>query len=377
MLVEQRTAAVRVQVDLVTEHDQGEPTVRHAAIVPGHALEREVGETGPVPRVDLVTPGDLGGQVGELPPTDGGREVRHPVVKPHGPVLVVQHRFAGLLGEVPRPLQQFRVTDEHPAPAGGDDLVAVERVDAETPPRPGVPAAPRGTEGLGGVLDHRHPVPGAHLGDPVELGGLSVQVDDDHRSRQAALGCCTLERIGEQVWIHVPRLGLGVDEPERRTDVGDGERRCRERQTRDPHLVTGADSGDHERQVERRRAARQGQCRRRTGELDHVGLETVDLGSERRDPVGVERRDQTLAFGAGHVRRRQVETPHGANLAPVDPGPDGDPGRQTTRTASPRSGSAVGSGGVTPLSEVRRRGDRRTTARRLEDRNPRHLIRTS
>ena len=66
--------------------------------------------------------------------------------------------------------------------------------------------------------------------------------------------------------------------------------------------------------MQRGGAARQ---RRRVPDADEVGelaLERVDVRTERRDPVGVERVEQQLALARAHVGRRQEQAGHGSTV---------------------------------------------------------------
>ena len=172
------------------ERDERQPAVRHAPRVPRHepdALDLAQSRRG---RRALISwrRSILSGSDGQLAPADRGEQVGHAVVEPDLGVLVVQHRLAGLLREVPGAVDRLGVADEHAAAAGGHDLVAVERVSGQGTPRSGVPALPGGADRLGGVLDQRYVEATTDLGDAVELCALAVQVHDDDGGRQPILG---------------------------------------------------------------------------------------------------------------------------------------------------------------------------------------------
>lgn len=77
--------------------------------------------------IDAVSNRHLLGHLRELSSADCCQQVGEPVVVADIGVLVVQHRLACLLGQVPRPVDPVRVAQEHAAPTGSHGLVAVER----------------------------------------------------------------------------------------------------------------------------------------------------------------------------------------------------------------------------------------------------------
>ena len=78
---------------------------------------------------------------------------------------------------------------DHPASAGGDDLVAVEREAADVAKRAAQAAAVARAERLRGVLDHRQVVRRRELADGVHVGRVPVEMDDHDRPRRGRRAC--------------------------------------------------------------------------------------------------------------------------------------------------------------------------------------------
>jgi hypothetical protein len=99
-------------------------------------------------------------------------------------MLVVHERLAGLGGQKTGPVDQVRsMGDQHPATAGGDDLVAVEGEDGGGAERTGGASAVGGAECLGGVGYEWYLVVVAQGGEPVVVGALAVEVHRQHGAR--------------------------------------------------------------------------------------------------------------------------------------------------------------------------------------------------
>ena len=137
-----------------------EPVVRVGAV--GHAEKRDashVGESVAIARVVRPLRLDALGKRLDLRQTDGGRDVREPVVVADLVVHEAHGIFLGGRREMSRRSRKGVVLGEdHAAAAGRDDLVRVEGQRAREPDRARVPArersvAPRRTEALGGVFD--------------------------------------------------------------------------------------------------------------------------------------------------------------------------------------------------------------------------------
>src|SRR4030095_15555217 len=90
----------------------------------------------------------------ELPAADRGKHVTESVVVADLRVLVVRRRIAGLGRQLARMRRQRTVRgDQHAAASGGDDLVAVERVDACSTKSARRATLVRSAERLGRILD--------------------------------------------------------------------------------------------------------------------------------------------------------------------------------------------------------------------------------
>ena len=127
-----------------------------------------------------ATTGDLGGKSGQLTEADGGADVAEAIIVSEDGVLVVRRRVARLAGEEARLSGELGIFgDEHAAAGGGDDLVAVEGVDACEAEGPGTTVAIGGAQGLGRVLNQLHAVLGAASEDRGDVRRLSVEMHED------------------------------------------------------------------------------------------------------------------------------------------------------------------------------------------------------
>jgi len=130
---------------------------------------------------------------------------------------------------------------------------------------------------------------GAEPEDRVVVDALAVEIDRDDCLGELAEFLARGDLLGEQTGVHVPRRQVAIDEHRRRADVADRVDRCGERERRGQHLVTGTDTEHLERQMERRRAARQ---RHRVTNPDlcrEFQLERINVRPQRCNPVGIER----------------------------------------------------------------------------------------
>ena len=129
-------------------------------------------------------------------------------------------------------------------------------------PPAGAPAVGR-AERLGGVLHERDAVTLADLAERLVVAALAVEVDGEHGADAGARRMRSAIRAVEQLRVDRPRRRVGVDEERRRARVRDRVRARGEREAGARDLVAGADPEHDEREVERRRAARE-----RDGVLD-------------------------------------------------------------------------------------------------------------
>ena len=79
--------------------------------------------------------------------------------------------------------QPFVVRGDHPALAGRDDLVRVEREAAHVAERTGHATADRCAVRLGAVLDHGESVPRRDLDESVHVDRMTEEMDRDDRAR--------------------------------------------------------------------------------------------------------------------------------------------------------------------------------------------------
>ena len=269
----------------------------------------------------------------------GGDEVAHPLVVTDDRVLVVAGGFAGLGGQERDPFGELLVVGDQRATTGpGDDLVAVERHHGSNAVAAGGSAVLGRPERLGRVGEDRDAVLGRHLGDRGVVGALAVEVDRDDCPDLVALGGGGGQCLVEQRRVHRPAVGLGVDEPWRRAAVHDGVGRGGERLRRGDHDLAAADTHRLQAEVERRRAAGQRGAVLPPGHRGELVLQRVDVGTQRGDPVRVERVEQQLTLAGTDVRCRQPDA-----FAHVASGHDHGWGAKRT-SATPRNRCGIGSG---------------------------------
>ena len=232
------------------------------------------------------------GQAVELRAAERAEEVAHAVVVADFAVLVPRHGLARLLGAPAGAVDDLGVARKHRAAArGGDDLVAVERVDGGEAGVSGGASFAGGTHGLGGVDDERHVVFGAERLQGVVVAALSVEVGGDH-----ALGLCgsaqgaAEEREGDEA-----RRGVGIHEHGRGAAVDGGGDGGDEGERGGDHAVAGADAQLGHEEVERGGARGDGGGVL-AGQLAEAAVELVDHRPARRDVAARERAAQGRAF---------------------------------------------------------------------------------
>ena len=131
-----------------------------------------------------------------------------------------------------------------------------------------------------------------------------------------------VELFVDERGVEVPRGSLAVDEHRPRAQVPHDVGRRHEGERGDENVVAGPDTQHHEREVERGGTARQRGRRRHAEHLRELAFERVDVRTERRDPVGVERVEQQRALGCSDVGRRQEQAVHRTTVpfTPMRPG---------------------------------------------------------
>ena len=151
-------------------------------------------------------------------------------------------------------------------------------------------------ERLGGVLDQCDPCCSQGGDDPVVIGALPVEVDNERRG-VLAIG----ESLGQEIGVHVPTGCLGVDEHRLGADVAHRVGAGGEGEIGDQHPVSRPDTRLDQSEVERRGAARERNPVAPPGEHRQFPLEAVHLGTERRNPPAVERGEQPVLLGGTDV----------------------------------------------------------------------------
>jgi hypothetical protein len=169
-----------------------------------------------------------------------------------------------------------------PAPAGGDDLVAVEREAADDPDGAHVPAgkAPLGparSQRLRRVLDERDAMARAHVDQRLDLRRLT---EDVHRLDGARQPLATprppLDLVDEEARLHVPGLALRVDQQHPAALVEDGVGRGDEGQRRHRHLFPVGHADEAQGDVDGGRAAGAGHRVARPDVGGELALEPLD-----------------------------------------------------------------------------------------------------
>src|SRR5260221_9130451 len=142
--------------------------------------------------------GDAFAQTSELTAPNGGQHVTHPIVKSNRRMLVVRRRIARLHGEEPRALNQVGIVgNEHPAPGGGNNFVAVKREDAATSLRSNLAPLVSRSERLRRILDDGNVVKRAGIKDRLGVGALTVEVYNDNPTWQAAIRRTRIKMLGQ------------------------------------------------------------------------------------------------------------------------------------------------------------------------------------
>ena len=265
--------------------------------------------------LDMAVVGDVGVEHGHLAAADARADVAHAVVVAYGLVLVVGVRLAGLGGVPHHPLAVGGVAaDQGAAARGGDHLVAVERQHPELSERAQLLPVETRAEALGGVLDHRDAVAPGHLHDAADVVGHAVKGHrDDGLGLAAGLRQAVPDGPLEQLRVHVPARRLGVDEHRRGAAVRHRVGRGAEGERLHDDLVAGDYAARHQGQVDGGGAGRQGNdpAVERGAPLAAIDkflkvlLESVDVRTQRHDPVLGERLLDELHLIARHMRQAQ------------------------------------------------------------------------
>jgi len=144
--------------------------------------------------------------------------------------------------------------------------------------------------------------------DGRDVGGLAVEVHEDEGLRRlAGLGLLLDDRAGER-GIHVPAALLGIDEDGLGAEIGDGRRGSDEGQRRAEDFVAGSDASQAQGEMERGGTGRDGDGMLRTDEPGEIFLESIEIRTCRRDPIGFEGFEDEFDFCATDVGGGEVKT---------------------------------------------------------------------
>ncbi len=170
-----------------------------------------------------ATARDFAREAGELPQSDAGGDIAEAVVISDRGMLVVRSGVTSLGRQETSLLRQFSVIgDEHAAATGGDDLVAVEGMDARQAERPGRGFAISRAQGFGGVFDQFHAMLVAARLDGGDIRRLAIEVHEDKGlGLLAGFDLLFDDRAGER-GIHVPALVFRIDEDRLGAEISDG-----------------------------------------------------------------------------------------------------------------------------------------------------------
>ena len=189
------------------------------------------------------------------------------MVVPAGVAVVAQP--AHPLGDV-----VARGHDHAAVAARAEVLRGIERQARRVAPAAERTVAPRRAKRLRVVLDQRQAACPRERREPVDGGGMAVQVHrhDGFRARR--------ERARGGLGIHGQRVGLDVHEHGRGAGHGDRGGRGDERKGRRQHLVAARDAERAEGQSQRVGAGADAERMPRPGELRQLRLQRAALGAE-------------------------------------------------------------------------------------------------
>src|ERR1700722_1856265 len=114
-------------------------------------------------------------------------------------MLIVRCRIARLRREVARAIHHILVFgDQHTATGGCDDLIAVKRKYADDTKGAGRLLLARSAKRLCSIFDYWNLEPLTNRGDSFVVRALSVQIDDDDRTRKLACVRAIQKNLGQQ-----------------------------------------------------------------------------------------------------------------------------------------------------------------------------------
>ena len=252
---------------------------------------------------------DFAGETSELPKSDAGGDIAEPVVIPDRRMLVMRSGVTGLGRQEASLLGEFGIIgDKHAPSTGGDDLVAVERMDAGQTERAGRGFAISRAQGFGGVFNQLHAMLVAARLDGGDIRRLTIEVHEDEGLRLlAGFDLLFDDRAGERD-IHVPALIFRINEDGVGAEIGDGRSGSDESERRTKHFVAGAHASQTEGEMERGRAGGNGDGMFRADDDGKIFFKRIEIRARRRDPIGLEGFQDVLDFGGTNVGRGKVDT---------------------------------------------------------------------
>lgn len=141
-----------------------------------------------------------------------------------------------------------------------------------------------GAERLGSIGQYPGAVAFGDARDPRVVGASAEQVHRHYGWHRSSFTVQLVEHLLQEDRVHLPGLGVGVDEVRGRPGVGDGiGSRC-ECHRRGGNDVAGADSPGQQTEVEGSGTGAQGDGVAASEAVGHLLLEGVHVGTERGDP---------------------------------------------------------------------------------------------
>ena len=262
---------------------------------------RDPVEQGAVEQAVLAATLQHPGQPLQLGTSQRGQQVRHAVVVADVGVFVVQHRLAGLGGEVADVGGVLRVVGEHRATTGGGQhLVTVEGQGRQVPVGRGGPAPVHRAQRLGGVAEDAQPELVGHRPEALLVDDVAQQVDGHDRDDVASPVPLFGDGLPSQFHVDVT-LGGGVHQHGGGARVEDRVGGGGERHRRGDHHVPRFETQGEARQVQGRGAGGQDDGVLAVAVGGQLRLERVHLRAQRRDPAPREGAGQRLLLQGCHV----------------------------------------------------------------------------
>jgi hypothetical protein len=191
--------------------------------------------------------------------------------------------------------------NQHAAAGGGDDLIAVKRVDPYIPECSGRSSLIRRTHRFGGVFDHGNAILAADGKHRVHIGALAIQVDHHQRFGQAVYRRALAQGAPQNLRVHIPCGAVAIHKDRHAALVRDGISRRDEGKRGTENFIARADSHQTQCQMQRGRPAGQGYCRQ-PHQRRELPLEGCEVRADCREPICGEGVAHVALFGAAHMR---------------------------------------------------------------------------